>query len=82
MNVHLRLGGGLARAARSVRLSLEMDDQATVADLLSLLTKNYPNLTSELEGAIVFVEGRHVGRAHQLLPDQELALVQPVAGGS
>ncbi len=81
MEVHVRLGTGLARAAGAARLTCELTDGATVEDLLRRLTADRPDLAGALRAALPVVRGAHVPRDAVLPSGAEVALLTPVAGG-
>lgn len=81
MIVRIRLGSSLARLAPAPMLRVELPNGATVEDLYDRLARSTPELGPALSSALPVVEGRHVARDRTLSPDQEVALLTPVAGG-
>jgi molybdopterin converting factor small subunit len=79
--VRIRLGSGLARLAAAPRLTVELEDAATVGDLLSHLARAEPTLGPALRSALPVVAGRHVTSTQALRHGDELALLLPVSGG-
>ena len=81
MRVRVRLGAGLSRFSRAPALTLELDDGATVDDLLASLREREPDLAPALRSALPVIGGVHA-EPHQRLEDrQEVALLLPVSGG-
>lgn len=80
MTVFVRLGAGLDLGAGVTRLSVPLQEESTVADLLESLRARYPN-ASRLDNAVVVSRGEHVSRSAPLSDGQELALLLPISGG-
>lgn len=81
MQVQVRLSAELARLAQRPRLAMEVADGATVGEVLRRLGDDYPALTTHLALAVPFIRGSHAGPQHKIVPDDEVALLLPVAGG-
>ena len=84
MIVRIRLGSSLARlalAGGNPILRLELPSDATVGDLYDRLAGVAPELAPALKSALPVLRGQHVGRDRALAPDDEVALLTPVAGG-
>jgi sulfur-carrier protein len=81
MQVQVRLGTGLATAAGTSRLRLELPAGATVATLLDRLRADQPAIAAGLDSALPVVRGVHAGVAQELAEGDEVALLIPVAGG-
>jgi molybdopterin converting factor small subunit len=81
MIVRIRLSSSLARLAPSAVLRLDLPRGATVDDLYERLATDSPELAPALQSALPVLRGRHVGRDRALAPDDEVALLTPVAGG-
>jgi molybdopterin converting factor small subunit len=82
VRVNVRLGSGLSRFAEAPLLSVELDDGASVGDLLAALGSEQPSLAPALPSALPVVAGTHVEREQRLQPGDEVALLIPVAGGA
>lgn len=81
VQVRVRLGAGLSRLSRAPALTLELDEGATVEDVLARLRESEPDLAPALRSALPVIGGVHAG-PHQRLEDrQEIALLLPVSGG-
>lgn len=81
MEVHIRLGTGIARLARAPVLTLQLPNGATVEDLCECLASGNPELAPALQSALPIVGGMHVTRAQTLANGDEVALLSPVSGG-
>jgi molybdopterin synthase sulfur carrier subunit len=79
--VRIRLGAGLSRLSTAPALTLELEDGATVEDLLSRLRAREPDLAPALHSALPVIGGRHVEPGQPLEDRQEIALLLPVSGG-
>lgn len=82
MEITVRLSAGLARQAGQPRLSLDLAEGATLADLLARLRAGYPALAPQLEATVAVIAGRHAGMDEPLTAGQEVALLVPISGGS
>jgi molybdopterin synthase sulfur carrier subunit len=82
VQVHVRLGAGLATAAGTRRLSLALPKGATVDTLFDRLAELEPGIAAGLGSALPVVRGTHAGRGQELSDGDEVALLMPVAGGS
>ncbi len=81
MQVRVRLGAGLSRLSKAPALTLELDDGATVDDLLARLRDSEPDLAPALRSALPVIGGVHAEPRQLLVDRQEIALLLPVAGG-
>ena len=81
VQVRVRLGAGLSRLAKAPALTLELDDGATVADVLAHLRESEPDLAPALRSALPVIGGLHAEPRQRLEDRQEVALLLPVAGG-
>lgn len=81
MEIMVRLSQDLARATGRPRLTVTLDDSATVADLLALLRTQFPAYATYLSAAVPVVTGQHVSQETPLRAGQEVALLTPVSGG-
>jgi molybdopterin converting factor small subunit len=82
MNVPVRLGAGLSNLAGRPRLVIELNEAATIADLLVYLKTEYPAMAERMDTAVPMISGRAAPPAEPLAAGQEVALLLPVAGGS
>lgn len=81
MRVLVRVNGVLVQKLGVARLSLQLVEGATVADLLAVLAAQYPQGAVEVARTVPVVAGVHVEKTAVLHPNQEVALLLPVAGG-
>ncbi|MGH2948846.1 MAG: MoaD/ThiS family protein [Solirubrobacteraceae bacterium] len=82
MRVRVRLGAGLSRLADAPLLSLDLDEGASVDDLLAALGAQQPALAPALRSALPVVAGTHAEREQRLQDGDEVSLLIPVAGGA
>jgi molybdopterin converting factor small subunit len=81
MRIDVRLGSGLARVAGGSRLGVDVEDGATVGDVLRRVAEDRPALASGLPGALTVVGGSQVGGDRVLREGDEVAVLTSVAGG-
>ena len=81
VQVRVRLGAGLSRLSTAPALTLELEDGATVDDLLARLRDSEPDLAPALRSALPVIGGVHAERRQRLEDRQEIALLLPVSGG-
>jgi molybdopterin converting factor small subunit len=81
MQVRVRLGSGLSRLSAAPLLTVDLAEDATVADLYVRLGDTQPALAPALRAALPIVAGEHVPRDRRLADRQEVALLLPVSGG-
>ena len=82
MHVQVRLGSGLATAAGTRRLRVELPYEATVDTLIERLRDTEPSIAPALDSALPLVRGAHVSGVEPLAEGDEVALLIPVAGGA
>ena len=81
MRIDVRFGSGLALLAGSPRLGVDVEDGATVGDVLRRIGEDRPALARGLPGALTVVRGSQVGGERVLRDGEEVAVLTPVAGG-
>jgi molybdopterin converting factor small subunit len=81
VQVQVRLGAGLATAAGTPRLRVELPPEATVGTLLERVGELQPAIATALASALPVVGGTHASREQELADGEEVALLIPVAGG-
>jgi molybdopterin converting factor small subunit len=83
VQVRVRLGTGLTRFSRTraAALTVELDDGATVDDLLASLRHSEPELAPALRSALPMIDGAHAELRRRLEDREEVALLLPVSGG-
>jgi molybdopterin converting factor small subunit len=82
VHVQVRLGSGLATAAGTRRLRVELPQDATVDTLLERLGATEPAIAPALDSALTIVRGTHASGEQQLADGDEVALLIAVAGGA
>jgi len=82
VHVQVRLGSGLATAAGTRRLRVELPQDATVDTLLERLGADEPAIAPALGSALTVVRGTHVRGEQPLADGDEVALLIAVAGGA
>jgi molybdopterin converting factor small subunit len=82
VHVQVRLGSGLATAAGTRRLRVELPQDATVDTLLERLSATEPAIAPALDSALTIVRGSHASGEQELADGDEVALLIAVAGGA
>jgi molybdopterin converting factor small subunit len=82
MHVLVRLGSGLATAAGTRRLRVELPRESTVETLLARLGEVEPAIAPALDSALPVLRGTHASGGETLADGDEVALLIPVAGGA
>jgi hypothetical protein len=60
---------------------MDLDEGATVDDLLAGLRESEPDLAPALRSALPMIGGEHAEARRRLRPHEEIALLLPVSGG-
>ena len=81
MQVRVRLFAIHRERVGRDHLAVHLDDQATVADLVAHLNRQYPELAALSSTARYAVNREYVPTTHILQDGDEIALIPPVAGG-
>jgi MoaE-MoaD fusion protein len=82
VQVEVRVFGGLTPHVPGARLTVEVDDGATVADLRRAVAAEVPPLAPMLPSVNVAVDLEVRADSYPLADAREIALLPPVAGGS
>jgi molybdopterin converting factor small subunit len=82
VQVQVRFGAGLARAAGAPRLRVELPPEATVDMLLERVRELEPQIAAALVSVLPVVGGTQASRGQPLSDGDEVALLTPVAGGT
>jgi sulfur-carrier protein len=82
VRVQVRFGSGLAAAAGTSRLAVELPRDATVETLIDRLGALEPAIAAGLGSALPVVRGVHATGGQRLADGDEVALLIPVAGGA
>jgi len=81
MKLSVRLFASVREAIGSPTVDVELPDDATVATLTQAMQASYPQVR-ELPGARISVNYEYVDMNHPIRPNDELAVIPPVSGGS
>jgi len=81
MRIDVRLSSGLSRLAGGPRLAVDVDDGATVGDVLARVAQERPAIAAGLPSALTVVRGTQVDGGRVLADGDEVAVLTPVAGG-
>lgn len=81
MQVKVRLSGELARVTGAPRITLDLDDGATVRQLRRAVEARHPELGGALTSALSVIAGAHAPLDQPLRHGDEVALLLPAAGG-
>jgi molybdopterin converting factor small subunit len=82
VHVQVRLGSGLAAAAGTRRLRVELPQDATVDTLRERLGVAEPAIAPALASALAVIRGTHASGEQTLADGDEVALLIAVAGGA
>ena len=81
MNVRARLYAQLRDLAGTSEIEVDLDETATVSDLLEQLYRSAPKLRAQDKNILVGAGVEFVGRNYRLKADEEIAIMPPVQGG-
>ncbi|MGA3348531.1 MAG: molybdenum cofactor biosynthesis protein MoaE [Candidatus Sulfotelmatobacter sp.] len=82
MRVRVLFFGVLKELAGKSEDTLELRPSSTVADLIALCEKQIPKLGNKMASIAVAVNQQYAGVETQLNPEDEIALLPPVSGGT
>jgi molybdopterin synthase catalytic subunit len=82
VKVSVRLFAGLHDIVGRREVELELIDGATVADLRSQLGSRYPAVVPFMSTLVCAVNEEYVNNDYRLSPNDQVALIPPVSGGS
>jgi molybdopterin converting factor small subunit len=82
VHVQVRLGSGLAAAAGTRRLRVELPQDATVDTLRERLGETEPAIAPAVASALAVIRGTHASGEQKLADGDEVALLIAVAGGA
>ena len=63
-------------------LDFELGDDATAAELVAVVTRQYPQLSPNPPTIVVAINREYVNHSHPLKDGDEVAFIPPVSGGS
>ncbi len=81
MMIRVLFFASLANDVGCGEVSLNLSDNATVADALLLLSRDYPAVARYRSRLATAVNLDYVGPEHGLSDGDELAMIPPVSGG-
>jgi molybdopterin converting factor small subunit len=81
MQVTVKFQGIIADLLKRKSEQLELADDATVADLIGLLTGGGGNAAAVLKQTRPFIDGRQADRSEPLHDGAEVIFMRPIAGG-
>ncbi len=81
MQLTIRLFATLRERLGAPQVTLDLPEEATVADLLEHLARRYPQALASLHSVLVSVNLEYAERSQRLHPGDEVALFPPVSGG-
>jgi MoaE-MoaD fusion protein len=82
VQVEVRMFGGLTERVGASTITVELSDDATVADLRAAVAAAHPNVAPLLPGVNVAVDLEVARPATPLAGAREIAMLPPVAGGA
>ena len=82
MEIQIKLFATLKDKAGSNKITVTVEEPATVATLLAAAEKAYPTLATSLPIAVVSVNKSFAAEDTAVSPNDEVALFPPVSGGS
>lgn len=82
MRLQVKLFASVREAIGAREIQVELPADATVADLLSEIRAQHPQVGPGLEAGLVAVNQEYVGLGTRLQDGDEVAIIPPVSGGS
>lgn len=79
--IRILLFAGLAEAAGSSQVTLDVADSLTIKEIRSLLAERYPDLRDLLDKSLAAVNQDYAAPDRQVTPADEVAFIPPVSGG-
>ena len=79
--VTVRVNGTLAGVFGRSRLTVEVRQGATVADVISAMSDTRPEAEDALGGVVAVIDGAGCSRTAPVSEGQEVALLIPMSGG-
>jgi len=77
----VRVNGKLAEELGTSRMSIEVEEPATIQDIINEVSSLFPQSSETILEAIPFVSGSHRSAETGIKPGQEVTLLMPAAGG-
>lgn len=82
MKIEVKLFATMKDRAGKPKIEVELDEPATVQQLLDAISTQYPALESSVEIALVSVNKAFAGEDTAVNPTDEVAIFPPVSGGA
>ena len=82
MQISVRYFGIVGDVVRRKTDEVDLEDGATVADLLAALVRDNPGFAPVAKQVRAVVDGENAGRDLVLLPGSEVALMRAIGGGA
>jgi len=82
MEVEVRLFATLKDSAGKDRITVTLEEPATVQDLLAAISDSYPALAAAVDSCVVSVNRDFASEATAVGPNDDVAMFPPVSGGS
>lgn len=81
MNLNVRLFATLKDRVGAAQVSVEVNEPATVTNLLTALTEKFPAIEPSLKSILISVNQEYAERDQIIHSGDEIALFPPVSGG-
>lgn len=82
MEIRIRFGSRVAAFASAPVSWVQVEDGATIGQLLARLAETQPALSAVLPSTLAVIDGEHASSGRTLRQGDEVALLMPMAGGS
>lgn len=81
LKLSIRLFASLKERVGASQISIEVNQPATVSDLLVEVTRLYPGIQPHLQTILISVNREFASRTQPISQGDEIALFPPVSGG-
>ncbi len=81
MNLKIRLFATLKDYAKTSQISVEVSEPATVSDLLTSVSRQYPTMEQALQCVLISVNQEYAERTQPIRSGDEITLFPPVSVG-
>ena len=81
LKLTIRLFASLKERVGASQISIEINQPATVSDLVEEVTRLYPGIQPYLPTTLISVNREFASRSQLISQDDEIALFPPVSGG-
>jgi len=82
VRLRVKLFASFREAVGARELEWDIQDQASVQDLLTALVDHYPDLSSTINQGLIALNHEYVARDAPLSDGDEIGLIPPVSGGA